>query len=109
MSTKRTAQAAVTESALQSVLRKGSARELAPVEERAMRMRLGATLPRKAQVEWVGRGNEDLEIELLAFEIEAYLKLKDRQARRAAPAVPPTTSRTKERIIRALRRKGPTR
>jgi hypothetical protein len=109
MPNKRPRHAVVTESDLQSVLRKGSARELAPVEERAMRMRLGAALPRKAEVEWVGRGNSDLEIELLAFEIEAYLKLKDRQARRAAPAVAATASRAKERIIRALRRKGPTR
>jgi hypothetical protein len=109
MPTKRTSHAVVTESALQSLLRKGSARELAPVEERTMRMRLGAALPRTAQVEWVGAGNQDLEIELLAYEIEAYLKLKDRQSRRAAPAARPTTSRTKERIIRALRRKGPTR
>jgi hypothetical protein len=32
-----------------------------------------------------------------------------RQAQRAAPAAAPSTSRTKEKIVRALRRRGPTR
>lgn len=108
MSTKRT-ETVVTEAVLQAALRKGARRELEPTEERAMRMRLGASTPRREPLAWVGRGNEDLEIELLAFEIETYLKLRDRQARRAAPAVQPTSSRPKDKIIRALRRKGPTR
>jgi len=104
--TTKTAQGVITEAAAQSVLRRSGTRELAPSEEKVMRMRLGAPLPRTATLEWVGWGNEDLEIELRALEIETYLKLRDHEARRA-PA--PRSSRAKEKIIRALRRTGPTR
>jgi len=107
MTTRKTAQAVITESVAQSVLRRSGARELAPSEERVMRMRLGASLPRTDALEWVGQGDEDLAIELRALEIETYLKLRERSARRAAPA--PQASRSKEKIIRALRRKGPNR
>jgi len=107
MTKRKTAQAVVSEAAAHSVLRRSGTRELAPSEEKVMRMRLGASLPRTEGLEWVGQGNADLEIELRAIEIETYLKLREHQARRAAPA--PTASRSKEKIIRALRRKGPTR
>ena len=107
MTKRKTDEAVVTESAAQAVLRRSGVRDLSPSEEKVMRMRLGASVPRKEQLERVGRGNDDLEIELLAFEIEAFLKLREQRARRPAP--PPTTSRTKEKIVRALRRRGPTR
>jgi len=107
MTKRKTTEAVATESAAQAVLRKSGVRDLSPSEEKVMRMRLGASVPRKEHLERVGRGDADLEIELLAFEIEAFLKLRERRALRQAPA--PTTSRAKEKIIRALRKKGPTR
>jgi hypothetical protein len=100
---KRTGTAVVTESAAQAVLRRGPARELAPDEENVMRMRLGASLPLSARLERIATAT-DTEIELLAYEIEAYLKLRARPAPAARPAV--STSRTKEKIVRALRKKS---
>lgn len=109
MTKKKTSQATVTEASAQAVLRRRGASQLAAVEEKVMRMRLGAALPRKSEIEWMGTESEELSIELRALEIETYLKLRAHQARRAAPAVAPSTSRTKEKIVRALRRRGPTR
>ena len=112
MTKKKTAQATVTEASAQAVLRRRGASQLAAVEEKVMRMRLGAALPRKSEIEWMGTESEELAIELRALEIETYMKLRAhqaRQARRAAPAAAPSTSRTKEKIVRALRRRGPTR
>jgi hypothetical protein len=106
---KKTAQATVTEASAQAVLRRRGASRLAAVEEKVLRMRLGAALPRKGEIEWMGTESEELAIELRALEIETYLKLRAHQARRAAPAAAPATSRTKDKIVRALRRKGPTR
>lgn len=74
-----------------------------------MRMRLGASPPRSAPLERAAEGPSDLEIELYAAEIEAYMRWKAHEAERSgraraavAPAVP---SRTKEKIVRALRKK----
>ena len=106
---KKTAQATVTEASAQAVLRRRGASSLAAVEEKVLRMRLGAALPRKSQIEWMGTESEELAIELRALEIETYLKLRAHQARRAAPAAARATSRTREKIVRALRRKGPNR
>lgn len=107
----------VTEGAGQSVLRRGAARELDPEEERVMRMRLGASPPRSAPLERLAEGLGDLEIEVYAAEIEAYMKWKAREEERAPQAraafhdrpgmggPPPVSSRTKEKIVRALRKK----
>ncbi len=104
---KKTAPAIASEAAVQAVLRRGAARELSPEEEKVMRMRLGASPAREVALERVGRGLADVEVELLAFEIEAFLKLRERRERAAtARAAAPQQSRAKERIIRALRRKG---
>ena len=92
----------VTESAAQAVLRRGPATGLAPDEEQVLRMRLGASLPLSARLERIGLLT-DAEIELLAYEIEAYLhlaRLRERPLRR------PAHSRAKEKIVRALRRKA---
>ena len=102
---KNTGAVAVTEAAAQAVLRRGPARELAAEEERVMRMRLGASLPRHQVLERAGRGHTDAEIELLAYEIEAFLKLRERRARPARPAAVAAPSRAKEKIVRALRKK----
>lgn len=103
MDVKKTA--VVTESAVQAALRRGPAVELGAEEEQAMRMRLGAALPRTARLERKVLEGSDAELELLAFEIEAYLHLRERGlARPARPA--PRDSRTKEKIVRALRKRG---
>ena len=101
----------VTEGAAQSVLRRSAAPELSSEEEKVMRMRLGATPPRSARLERAVEGDEELEIELRAIEIEAFMKWKAHLASRA-PAIHarptaaprPGTSRTKEKIVRALRK-----
>jgi MoxR-like ATPase len=109
MATKKKAVGVVTEGAAQAVLRRGTARDLTPEEERVMRMRLGASPPRAAALARTVEGMSDLEIEVYAAEIEAYMKWKARgveaepAVRPAAPALP---SRTKEKIVRALRRKA---
>jgi hypothetical protein len=99
--------AVVTEGAAQAVLRRGATRDLSPEEEKVMRMRLGASPPDAASLERAGQGLTDLEIEVLAFEIEAFLKARARRVNgvhRRTPA--PVPSRTKEKIVRSLRRKG---
>lgn len=109
--------AVVTEGAAQAVLRRGPVRELSAEEEKVMRMRLGAALPRTAELGWSERElSEDQLIELQAMQIEAWLKWKAHLAGlRAAGRAPAATTRTapapqpsraKEKIVRALRRKG---
>jgi len=108
MMKKKTVGTTVTESSAQAMLRRSGARQLAADEEKVLRMRLGASLPRKGEIEWMGTADEELAIDLHAIEIETYLKLRAHQTRRVVTAAAPTTSRTKDKIVRALRRKGPT-
>jgi hypothetical protein len=104
--------AVVNEGGVHGALRRGSTKELSPEEEKVMRMRVGAAPPRAAPLERSfeeSRGDgavlTDLEIEIRAAEIEAWMKWKARLAERSrAPA--PVPSRAKERIIRALRKKA---
>ena len=113
---RRTLTTVVTESSAHAKLRRGPARALAPEEERVVRMRLGARVPLSARLQRIATAT-DVEIELLAYEIEAYLKLKERRGAKAvaaarpmpaaaAHAPAPTASRTKEKIVRALRKKA---
>jgi hypothetical protein len=105
----------VTEGAAQAALRRGQARELTPEEEKVMRLRLGASPPATTALEWTEEEvSEDLQIELQAMQIEAWMKWKAHlaaqrtprpAAARTAPAPAPRPSRAKEKIIRALRRK----
>jgi hypothetical protein len=109
METKRKAGGAVvTENTAQAALRRAPAKVLEPEEEKVLRMRLGASPPRGAPLQRAAEG-EDLEIELLAYEIEAYMKWRAHQAQRTAPAqraaATPVPSRAKEKIVRALRKK----
>jgi hypothetical protein len=104
--------AVVTEGSAQAVLRRSAAPELSSEEEKVMRMRLGASPPRAARLERTIEGDEELEIELRAMEIEAFMKWKAHLASRApaavetrsTPAARPGASRTKEKIVRALRK-----
>ena len=101
---KKTAPAVASEATVQAVLRRGAASELSPEEEKVMRMRLGASPPRTARLERAGEGITDLEIEIQAAEIEAYMKWKARQEPVAPAPARAQPSRTKEKILRALRR-----
>jgi len=106
------ATAAVTEATAQAALRRGPVRELDGDEEKVLRMRLGATLPRTAPLPRADAGaDEELAIELAAWQIEAFMKWKAHldevraaHARVAGPAAAPRPSRAKEKIARALRR-----
>jgi hypothetical protein len=110
MAIRKSAQSTVTEASVQAALRRGAARQLAADEEKVMRMRLGAALPRKAEIEWMGTADEELAIELRALEIETYLKLRAHQARQVTQSRRVSRAPSaKEKIVRALRRKGPTR
>ncbi len=100
--------AVVTEGAAHAALRRGPAEELSPEEDHLMRMRLGASPPRSTPLERAAEGHPDLEIEVQAAEIEAYMRWRAREGR-ADAKVPPARalpSRTKEKIVRALRKKG---
>lgn len=106
MKKKSTARIA-TEGEAQASLRRGPARTLSQEEEKVLRMRLGATPPPHAALERSATVLSDLEIELRAIEIEAYLKWKARkeEGKPLEARVAPRPSRTKEKIIRALRKK----
>jgi hypothetical protein len=112
--TSRTASDVVTEGAAQAALRRGPARELTAEEDKVMRMRLGAALPRTAELEWsADELSEDQQIELQAMQIEAWMRWRSHLAAQRAPRVAPgrvtptapQVSRTKEKIVRALRKK----
>ena len=97
----------ITESGAQAALRRGSVSVLEAEEEKVMRMRLGATLPLSARLERIATAS-DVEIEILSYEIEAFLRMKEREPRTAQAAcatAAPAPSRVKEKILRALRRK----
>ncbi len=100
---KRTAAFVVTESAAQAVLRRGCVPDLAPDEEKLLRMRLGASLPLSTRLERIATASDD-DIEVMALEIETYLKLRDRGAVEPSSVPAPQPSRTKEKIVRALRK-----
>src|SRR6266540_4781804 len=82
----------VSEGGAHGALRRGPAKELSPEEENVMRMRLGASPPRSAPLERCFEGISDLEIEVRAAEIEAWMKWKARLAAReervAEPRLP---------------------
>jgi hypothetical protein len=110
-----------TEGVAHAALRRGPVHELSAEEEKVMRMRLGAALPRTGQLEWTDSElGEDQLIELKALQIEAWTKWKahlsatrvgrtaeDADRRTAERTLPsPEPSRTKEKIVRALRKKA---
>lgn len=113
METKRkSAVGLATEGHAQASLRRGPARTLSTDEEKVLRMWLGASPPAHAALSRAAEVDSDLGIELLAAEIEVYLKWKARQEEgvvaRPSPTrghVSPRPSRTKEKIVRALRKK----
>jgi hypothetical protein len=123
METKRkSAVGLATEGHAQGHLRRGPARTLTTEEDKVLRMRLGASPPAHAALSRAAEVDSDLGIELLAAEIEVYMKWKARQEEgvrtvqetatrpapspRASPLGTGAPSRTKEKIIRALRKKA---
>jgi hypothetical protein len=105
---RNTGAAVVIEATAQAALRRAPATGLAPEEEKVLRMRLGASPPRGAPLQKAVEQMSDLEIELLAYEIEAHLRWRAHRQGAATPirATPPRpASRTKEKIVRALRKK----
>ena len=104
---KKAGVAVVNEGGAHGALRRAVTKELSPEEEKVMRMRLGASPPRTAPLERSFEGLSDLEIEIRAAEIEAWMRWKARAAdqgeRARVPAI--VTSRAKEKIVRALRKK----
>lgn len=119
MQTRKRSTAVVSESAVQAALRRAPVRELGADEDRAMRMRLGASVPPGAPLERKPKGHEDTEIELRAAEIEMFMRMRDQlRAHAARLAARPATatarepraavthmSPTKAKIVRALRKK----
>jgi len=97
----------VDEGGAHGALRRAPTKELSPEEEKVMRMRLGASPPRAAPLERSFDGISDVEIEVRAAEIEAWMRWKARSADEGEPARVPAlvTSRAKEKIVRALRKK----
>jgi hypothetical protein len=103
---KSTGVGVVTERGAHAALRRSPTKDLSPEEEKVVRMRLGASVPRSAPLERSFDAGSDLEIEIRAAEIEAWMKAKARAAERQGTAVAaPAPSRVKEKIVRALRRK----
>jgi hypothetical protein len=106
MATKKsTGVGVVTERGAHAALRRSPTKDLSPEEEKVVRMRLGAAPARTAPLERSYEAGSDLEIEIRAAEIEAWMKAKARAAERTAIAAP-APSRVKEKIVRALRRKS---
>ena len=78
------------------------ARHVAAEEERVLRMRYGARTTKAEPLARHGEDNPDLASELLLIEMDLFRQMK---ARMAQAKVVPIQSRTKDKIIRALRRR----
>ena len=97
-----------TEGHAQALLRRGPAGMLRTEEDKVLRMRLGASPPAHAALSRSAEVDSDLAIELLAAEIEVYMRWKARQEEGEVAHRPasPQPSRAKEKIVRALRKKA---
>ena len=90
----------ITSTQVREMLR-AAADRLSAREEKALRMREGASLEQGAALPRRGQSNLEARAELLAMEIELKRKLATR-GETASPA--PVRTKEKEKIIRALRR-----
>ena len=100
-----TSSVAVTVEEVRSALTR--ARTLSSEEEKVLRMRHGATTPDlHTPLPRAAGNNEELADELLLLEMQLLRSMRARKATKAAaPTVTPTASRTKDKIVRALRKK----
>ncbi len=97
---------AVTKEEVRAAFRKAQA--LTSEEDKALRMRHGVTAPDlRAPLPRAAAGHAELEDELLVIEMQLLRGLRRRQEEATgAPSRPaPTSSRTKDKIVRALRKK----
>jgi hypothetical protein len=92
--------AAVTADEVKGAL--GRTRTLSSEEEKALRMRYGAKEAITTALPQAANGNAELQDELLLIEMQLHRAWKLRQAGKL-PA--PAASRTKDKIVRALRKK----
>jgi hypothetical protein len=91
----------ITSTEVRQLLR-SAAKELSAREEKAVRMRSGASLGRTETLPRRGQNRPETKAELLALEIELKQKLAARKGTTKAAA--PVRSKEKDKIIRALRR-----
>ncbi|MHB1844434.1 MAG: hypothetical protein ACYCWW_06305 [Deltaproteobacteria bacterium] len=89
----------VTERALERAARQGS---LTAEEERVLRLRHGAGAPKDAPLERVGQAHPEARARLAEIELRAFQAMGQIYGLGQATAKP---SKSKEKIIRALRRK----
>jgi hypothetical protein len=92
--------AAVEAEAVRAAL--GPARTLSSEEEKALRMRYGGRTERAAPLPGAAAGNAELEDELRLIEMQLTRAWRLRQQGRLPQ---PVGSRTKDKIVRALRRR----
>ncbi|MFL5321616.1 MAG: hypothetical protein ACJ790_18280 [Myxococcaceae bacterium] len=100
--------AVVTKEAVKASLSK--VRTLGSQEEQVVRMRHGATVDPKSPLPRAAGDNEELQDELLLIEMQLMRAWKARLAQQKgnqlqAAAVKPESSPTKNKIVRALRKK----
>ncbi|MBX5482437.1 MAG: hypothetical protein IRZ16_11470 [Myxococcaceae bacterium] len=98
---------AVTAEEVRSAL--GRARTVTSEEEKVLRMRHGVGARTLTEpLPHAAAGNEELEDELLVIEMQLQRAWRMRMAEekaRSVPAVAPRASKTKDKIVRALRKK----
>lgn len=83
------------------------ARSVASEDEKVLRMRYGASVPKDAPLARHGEKDQDLADELLLMEMELLRAYRAHQKQMAAAAqrAQARPSRTKDKIVRALRKK----
>lgn len=108
-----TAAVAVEDGQVKRALGNGSAARLAVIEERALRMRHGAPVDLEAPLPRAAGTNAELADELTLIEMRLLSAMRAqgrvpgprRELRAVASAPVATSSRTKDKIVRALRKK----
>jgi hypothetical protein len=110
---RKAATVAVTAEEVRAAL--GRTRTLVSEEEKALRMRYGAgSSDLRAPLPRAAGGNQELEDELLVIEMQLMKAWRSRFAEHKAqlqvvqaqaPTLEPRSSRTKDKIVRALRKK----
>lgn len=81
-------------------------KKVASEDEKVLRMRHGVGVAKDAPLARHGEGDQDLQDELLLMEMELLRAYRAHQKQQAqAQKVAPRQSRTKDKIVRALRKK----
>ncbi len=80
------------------------AKTVASEDEKVLRMRYGATVQKDAPLARHGEGDQDLQDELLLMEMELLRAYRLHQ-KQMVQRLQPRQSRTKDKIVRALRKK----